>query len=80
MSHGSLSSFLQLFELPLVSMKQMAAESIVDYTKSIIMMGDDYIKSMEEKSACKKVVEKEKNLKRKEVGLTKGREAEEKDT
>jgi hypothetical protein len=38
------------------------SEPLVDYTKSIIMTGDDYIKAMEEKAACKEAIEKEKYL------------------
>ena len=46
-SQGLLSCFLQLPELPLVPMRRMAAKPIMDYTKSIIITSDDYIKAME---------------------------------
>jgi hypothetical protein len=36
----------------------------VEYTKSIILVGDDYIKAMEEKVAQKDLVEKKKELKK----------------
>ena len=42
------------------------------------MTSNDYIKAMEEKSARKEAVEKDKDLKRKEAELTKERQAEEK--
>jgi hypothetical protein len=50
----------------------------VDYTKSIIMTRDDYIKAMEEKATRKEQVEKDKELKKKEAELTKEMRAEEK--
>jgi hypothetical protein len=50
----------------------------LDYTKSIIITGDDYIKALEEKEACKELVEKEKELKKREVELTIGRRVEDK--
>ena len=40
------------------------SEPLIDYTKSIIMTTDDYIRAMEEKAACKDIVEKEKELQR----------------
>jgi hypothetical protein len=42
-------NFFQLPHVPAAPRKQNRAESLVDYTKSIIMRGDDYIKAMEEK-------------------------------
>jgi hypothetical protein len=51
---------------------------LVDYSKSIILTGDEYIKAMEEKAARKELHEKEKELKKREAELTKGKRAEDK--
>ena len=53
-------------------------EPLVGYTKSIIMTGDDYIKAIEEKFARKELIEKEKELRKREVEVSKGRKAKEK--
>jgi hypothetical protein len=50
----------------------------VDYTKSVIMIGNAYIKAMEEKEACKELLEKEKELKKLDVVLTKRKRTEDK--
>jgi hypothetical protein len=58
----SISRFLQLPEVPIISTGQLTTKPLVNYTKSIIMTGDDYIKAMEEKAARKVLVEKEKEF------------------
>jgi hypothetical protein len=75
---SSISQFLQLPETLVNPVKRSKTEPLVDYTKSTIMTGDEYIKTMEEKVARKESIEKEKELKKKEAELTKGRRLEEK--
>jgi hypothetical protein len=58
--------------------RRSRTEPLVDYTKSIIMIEDDYIKAMEEKSARKESIEKDKELRKREAEVSKGRRAEEK--
>jgi hypothetical protein len=74
---SSISRFLQLPEVQVNPGRHSNSEPLVDYTKSIIMTGDDYIKAMEEKAARKDLLEKEKELKKREAELTKGKRAEE---
>jgi hypothetical protein len=73
-----ISRFLQLPEVQVPPSRRTTLEPLVDYTKSIIMTGDDYIKAMEEKAARNEQVEKDKELKKKEAKLTKEKRAEEK--
>jgi hypothetical protein len=74
----SLSHLLQLPEIVVTPARRSRTEPLVDYTKSIIMTGDDYIKAMEEKSARKESIEKDKELRKREAEVSKGRRAEEK--
>jgi hypothetical protein len=74
---SSISHFLQLPEVQVGPGRHSNSEPLVDYTKSIIMTGDDYIKAMEEKAARKDLLEKEKELKKREAELTNGKRAEE---
>jgi hypothetical protein len=57
----STPNFFQLLHVPVALRKQNRAEPLVDYTKSIIMIGNDYIRAMEEKASRKEVVEKGSN-------------------
>jgi hypothetical protein len=75
---SSISRFLQLPEVQAGPSRRTTLEPLVDYTKSIIMTSDAYIKAMEDKAARKEVLEKEKQVKKREAELTKGRRAEEK--
>jgi hypothetical protein len=47
----------------------------VDHFKSVTMIVDDYVHTMEEKVARNEALEKEKKMKRMEVELTKDRQA-----
>ena len=58
-SPNSLSHLLQLPEILINPARNTRTEPLVDYTKSIIMTGDDYIKAMEEKATRKESMEKE---------------------
>jgi hypothetical protein len=69
---------LQLPKLLVSCVKQTIIEPLVDYTKSVIMIGNAYIKAMEEKEACKELLEKEKELKKLDVVLTKRKRTEDK--
>jgi hypothetical protein len=75
---SSISRFLQLPEVQAGPSRRTTLEPLVDYTKSIIMTSDAYIKAMEDKAARKEVLEKEKQVKKREAELTQGRRAEEK--
>ena len=77
-SPTSISHFLQLPELLVNPARRNSREPLVDYTKSIIMIGNNYIQAMEEKVARKESLEKEKELKKKEAELTRERRAEDK--
>jgi hypothetical protein len=74
---SSISHFLQLPEVQAGPSRRTTSEPLVDYTKSIIMTSDAYIKAIEDKAARKEVVEKEKQVKKREAELTKGRRAKE---
>jgi hypothetical protein len=77
-STTSLSHFLQLPEVRVHTARRSSTEPLVDYSKSIILTGDEYIKAMEEKAARKELHEKEKELKKREAELTKGKRVEDK--
>jgi hypothetical protein len=71
-------NFFQLPHVLVAPRKQNRAEPLVDYTKSIIMTGDDNIRAMEEKASQKEAAEKEKQSCRHEAELTKVKRTEEK--
>jgi hypothetical protein len=75
---SSLSHLLQLPKIVVTPTRRSKTKPLVDYTKSIIMTGDDYIKAMEEKSAQKESFVKEKELRKREAEFSKGKRAEEK--
>jgi hypothetical protein len=72
----SLSHLLQLPEILVPPARRSSTEPVVDYSKSIIMTGDDYIKAMEEKAAQKESIEKDKELRKREAKVNKGRRVE----
>ena len=74
----SLSHLLQLPEILVPLVRRSSIEPLVDYSKSIIMIGDDYFKAMDEKAARKESIEKDKELRKREVEVRKGRRAEDK--
>jgi hypothetical protein len=77
-SPNSLSHLLQLREVLVNPARNTRIEPLVDYTKSIIITRDDYIKAMEEKATCKESMEKEKEQRKIEAELSKGRRAQDK--
>jgi hypothetical protein len=77
-SHSSITHFLQLPEVQVCPRRSTTCEPLVDYSKSIIMTGDDYIKAMEEKAVRKELVEKDKELKKREAEISKEKKAQEK--
>jgi hypothetical protein len=50
----------------------------MDYTKSIVMRGEESIQAIEEKATCKEAIEKEREFKRIKVERTKMRRSKKK--
>lgn len=76
-SPHSISRFLTLPEVT-VAQPRRRSEAIADYSKSIILTSESYVAMMEEKSALKEEIEKEKATKKQQRELEKKRREEEK--
>ena len=70
--------FFQLLEVPSPAQRRRKQDPIIDYTKSIIMTSEDYLRAMEEKARLKEEAERARQMKKKEAEVTKLRRVEEK--
>jgi hypothetical protein len=70
-------NFFQLPQVPAPIRRSNRSDLLVDYNKSIIMTGDEYVRAMEQKAARKEAAEREKQSRWQELEVMRAKRAEE---